>query len=1208
MENPNPSEGGQDGLEIVSIGALYSGPWDKKYWSSTRGKDRFPYPVGYRAVRCHAGSTYSMEIHEGLKGPVFVVTSPDGDSCSGQTPDIAWDAIQKKCCSRVKNWHGKRFSSKINGGELFGFGNPLVQRLLRELVANVNGTAERSSRLSTFCNGTDKKEQETSTAFPKLLPYMCNQHSTGKRSRKCRNSNATIACGKRFRSCDLVNDAQGETSLQRDETCSRGDGHDIETAQKENCSLECEITLNEDPLSKNNLQIQCPGMSGTTVPECESDGMQMTIASSCQNTVVAEDQGTFYLEIKLPDTFEGGNEINTIDNDKLLEHPTHSGHHVESHVFPDGSKVSDHQNLRATADDKVSNANEKPIDRSLNSGCKENASLLETKNNDSGIPLPMKDMNLCVPDSLDFHDNSEIYAAESNQRNPCTLKDEFISSDTFSVTFSSNDIRVVPKHEPMGMNAEGLGCTSKCMNDPSSMPNEKSSRKAVGVVSSMRPVKELPPEEEQGTFLSSQNASSEKTDSDSPGQDLARSMMTVLLPQALPLLKKTYKRKKANSRNKEIHFSRCEPQLNSTKLKSSIENDDVDHPSVATSHQVDSIPVAEKSVPIHNGNLMTVPHLQAENIGDGVCDHAAHMPLVEGVNFESFNAVIPDSFEEYQKLHDNAIGQPLHHQSCETHEATTRDIENDHSAVLVIGSVDATTKSSVGKDENNDIFSREAPKASVGVIESNEILVSGSPLGNMSPSKDFHLEEEVSDICKRGHEEFSHTGVLHPNQNSLSSACIKQLPDLGMSLVAHENSLQLSGEDAHKHEENTPSLDHNVPLSEIIICRNFRESDATETCCANETQHMSENVQVDPADSSMNLKSSSNDHVKVLKDNSDASIFFDHCISDIEWNHLDGQANHIAPHNHTEHHKDTLQYIEQDYSDPKFQACPGMHQLMKSTANDDCKDDLSHDEVCKRDLVADGSFTKEVKSNKDMNSYLELVGCYMHPKPILSILLSTKEDDLRMCVLSGSLDDDDKTLFIYKIPYKNLRRGCPVFYGYTSIVLPSKGAGGVNAPCERSVLQFTPDGQHLVMLDHFRVPCCREQNIGCLCSVCKSTCHEENAIKVIDVQNGYVTLITKMISVESVFCILVCEPSHLVAVGQSGRLHVWNMNKQWSAPLEEFNLPSFSYAPARVELKKIPQSESTVLGHDGIGGFGLWCVGIFTSYFCLIHPSFAIKC
>lgn len=25
-----------DGLEIISIGALYDGPWDKKYWSSSR--------------------------------------------------------------------------------------------------------------------------------------------------------------------------------------------------------------------------------------------------------------------------------------------------------------------------------------------------------------------------------------------------------------------------------------------------------------------------------------------------------------------------------------------------------------------------------------------------------------------------------------------------------------------------------------------------------------------------------------------------------------------------------------------------------------------------------------------------------------------------------------------------------------------------------------------------------------------------------------------------------------------------------------------------------------------------------------------------------------------------------------------------------------------------------------------------------------------
>lgn len=38
-----------------------------------QGKDRYPYPVGYQSIRAHNGSTYKMEIREGLKGPLFVV-------------------------------------------------------------------------------------------------------------------------------------------------------------------------------------------------------------------------------------------------------------------------------------------------------------------------------------------------------------------------------------------------------------------------------------------------------------------------------------------------------------------------------------------------------------------------------------------------------------------------------------------------------------------------------------------------------------------------------------------------------------------------------------------------------------------------------------------------------------------------------------------------------------------------------------------------------------------------------------------------------------------------------------------------------------------------------------------------------------------------------------------------------------------------------
>ena len=48
------------------------------------------------------------------------ITSADGHSSSGQTPDIAWDKFQKKYCPRVKVWHGnrKRFSCNIDGVEV----------------------------------------------------------------------------------------------------------------------------------------------------------------------------------------------------------------------------------------------------------------------------------------------------------------------------------------------------------------------------------------------------------------------------------------------------------------------------------------------------------------------------------------------------------------------------------------------------------------------------------------------------------------------------------------------------------------------------------------------------------------------------------------------------------------------------------------------------------------------------------------------------------------------------------------------------------------------------------------------------------------------------------------------------------------------------------------------------------------------------------
>lgn len=120
---------------------------------SSKGKDRYPYPVGYHAVRHFSGISYTMQIQQGPRGPIFQVrgfadklavlcmsycwivpsvhekktwsdelslqvTSTEGDSSAGQTPDIAWKNFQKKSGAKVRNWQRRMsFPQKIDGVE-----------------------------------------------------------------------------------------------------------------------------------------------------------------------------------------------------------------------------------------------------------------------------------------------------------------------------------------------------------------------------------------------------------------------------------------------------------------------------------------------------------------------------------------------------------------------------------------------------------------------------------------------------------------------------------------------------------------------------------------------------------------------------------------------------------------------------------------------------------------------------------------------------------------------------------------------------------------------------------------------------------------------------------------------------------------------------------------------------------------------------------
>ncbi|GJN11932.1 hypothetical protein PR202_ga30170 [Eleusine coracana subsp. coracana] len=70
-------------IEVVSAGALYRGEeWERKYWSCSR------------------------------------VTSTEGDSATGATPDLAWKNFKKKSGAKLTNWQRRRsFPQKIDGAE-----------------------------------------------------------------------------------------------------------------------------------------------------------------------------------------------------------------------------------------------------------------------------------------------------------------------------------------------------------------------------------------------------------------------------------------------------------------------------------------------------------------------------------------------------------------------------------------------------------------------------------------------------------------------------------------------------------------------------------------------------------------------------------------------------------------------------------------------------------------------------------------------------------------------------------------------------------------------------------------------------------------------------------------------------------------------------------------------------------------------------------
>lgn len=91
-------------------------------------------------------------------------------------------------------------------------------------------------------------------------------------------------------------------------------------------------------------------------------------------------------------------------------------------------------------------------------------------------------------------------------------------------------------------------------------------------------------------------------------------------------------------------------------------------------------------------------------------------------------------------------------------------------------------------------------------------------------------------------------------------------------------------------------------------------------------------------------------------------------------------------------------------------------------------------EVCAN---SDLKLPRNLELNNELKGIVELVGCYVHPMPVSSLLLSTNGNEIYICALCGLLVDKERTLFLYKLAVEESRIGCPSFVGHTSVTFPS---------------------------------------------------------------------------------------------------------------------------------------------------------------------------
>ncbi|XP_078436580.1 DNA binding protein isoform X2 [Wolffia australiana] len=233
------------------------------------------------------------------------------------------------------------------------------------------------------------------------------------------------------------------------------------------------------------------------------------------------------------------------------------------------------------------------------------------------------------------------------------------------------------------------------------------------------------------------------------------------------------------------------------------------------------------------------------------------------------------------------------------------------------------------------------------------------------------------------------------------------------------------------------------------------------------------------------------------------------------------------------------------------------------------------------------SCQNELKIDDQCQDFAELLGCYLHPLPVRSVLMKIKEDKAIICTFCGPGQGVDGLIFLYQISIRNPRPATgPSFLGFSSINFSISGKSPDNPRvlAESQGLQLTPDGRHLVLANYVRAPFCRDKNIKCACRICTS-----NSVKIVRLEHGFASPVAELKSTWRVVSIFASETNHLLGFEERGSLQVWLMDPPWRECVEEFSLPGFDFVVSDgVALKRIPGLDSLILGHNGAQDFCFW--------------------